>query len=175
MSDKRSGGLGIGSLRALNLAMLAKWWWNERSLPRSGTRSCAIATRLKAWRRLIDCVLLPTDDMETEWLKWVPSKANIHLWRTLNNRLATKDNLLKRGIVLNSAECQTCLVTAENLDHVFVTCSTTKVINAHLASWVNWWPANASSARNMWLAISTIGDTYRREVSKSKIEKISRF
>ncbi|XP_024989897.1 uncharacterized protein LOC112524345 [Cynara cardunculus var. scolymus] len=69
-------------------------------------------------------------------------------------------------MVLNSDECQTCLVTAENLDHVFVTCSTAKVINALLVSWVEWWPANASSARQMWSTISMIGDTCRREVSK---------
>ncbi|KVI05360.1 Reverse transcriptase zinc-binding domain-containing protein [Cynara cardunculus var. scolymus] len=97
-----------------------------RSHPRSGTRLCDTATRLKTWpveaEELSGAIL--------KWLKWVPSKVNIHLWRTLNNRLATKDNLLKRGMVLNSDECQTCLVTAENLDHVFVTCSTAKGIPA---------------------------------------------
>ncbi|XP_024965052.1 uncharacterized protein LOC112505369 [Cynara cardunculus var. scolymus] len=31
LSDKKSGRLGIGSLRTLNLAMLAKWWWRERT------------------------------------------------------------------------------------------------------------------------------------------------
>ncbi|KAJ9555903.1 hypothetical protein OSB04_010517 [Centaurea solstitialis] len=28
--DKKCGGLGVGSLRALNIAMLCKWWWRER-------------------------------------------------------------------------------------------------------------------------------------------------
>ena len=33
MCGKINGGLGIGSLRALNLAMLSKWWWRERTEP----------------------------------------------------------------------------------------------------------------------------------------------
>ncbi|KAI3669696.1 hypothetical protein L6452_41038 [Arctium lappa] len=31
MNSKNHGGLGIGSLRALNLALLGKWWWRFRS------------------------------------------------------------------------------------------------------------------------------------------------
>ena len=27
ISSKEQGGLGIGSLKAFNLALLAKWWW----------------------------------------------------------------------------------------------------------------------------------------------------
>ena len=27
ISSKEQGGLGIGSLKALNMALLAKWWW----------------------------------------------------------------------------------------------------------------------------------------------------
>ncbi|XP_024963273.1 uncharacterized protein LOC112503472 [Cynara cardunculus var. scolymus] len=61
-----------------------------------------------------------------------PSKANIHLWRTLNNRLATRDDLMKRGVACSSDECPTCLVTMENLNDVFVNCSTAQVINAHM-------------------------------------------
>ncbi|XP_024965762.1 uncharacterized protein LOC112505960 [Cynara cardunculus var. scolymus] len=110
--------------------------------------------------------MLPSVEQETDWFKWIPSKANIHLWRTLNNRLATRDNLIKRGVACSSDECPTCLVTVENLDHVFVNCSTAKAINAHMASWVNWWPVNATSVRDLWSVVYEIGDSGRREVGK---------
>ncbi|KVI01510.1 Endonuclease/exonuclease/phosphatase, partial [Cynara cardunculus var. scolymus] len=227
LSDKKSGGLGIGSLRALNLAMLAKCWWRERTQVQA-TWNAAVSlcnslqfvsrnsrSRRTVWsniksietdlgdigininslmintpdrsgwswlleannifsvrslRRLIDCVMLPSMEQETEWLKWIPSKANIHLWRTLNNRLATRDNLVKRGVTCSSDECSMCLVTMENLDHVFATCSTTKVINAHMASWVNWWPATENSVRDMWSVVCEYGDSCRREVGKDAID-----
>ena len=35
LRDKNCGGLGIGSLRAANLAMLAKWWWRNRTEPKA--------------------------------------------------------------------------------------------------------------------------------------------
>jgi len=31
LSDRKKGGLAVGSLRALNLAMLGKWWWRDRT------------------------------------------------------------------------------------------------------------------------------------------------
>ena len=30
-ADKRKGGLGVGSLKAMNLAMLTKWWWRFKT------------------------------------------------------------------------------------------------------------------------------------------------
>ena len=33
------------------------------------------------------------------WLKAVPLKVNIFIWRLFLNRLSTKDNLLRRGVI----------------------------------------------------------------------------
>ncbi|KAJ9537333.1 LOW QUALITY PROTEIN: hypothetical protein OSB04_030066 [Centaurea solstitialis] len=197
--DKKCGGLGIGSLRALNLALLMKWRWREKNEPNAiwtkVIRSCAGRTRsvsvpnrirgtwksilsvendlremginmrtflkpkrdgsgweweldsskeytVKSLRRLIDGVMLPTADNETEWIRWVPSKSNIHLWRVLSNRLPTRDNLIKRGVVLPTADCPFCHTGPECLNHVLTSCSMVKVINALMAKWVDWWPTN---------------------------------
>ncbi|KAJ9548444.1 hypothetical protein OSB04_020987 [Centaurea solstitialis] len=56
-------------------------------------------------RRLIDGISLPPAETKTIWVQWVPSKVNIHLWRTLRDRLATLDNLSKRGVSVPSDEC----------------------------------------------------------------------
>ena len=34
---------------------------------------------VRSLRRLIDNSLLPEMDRETEWIRWIPSKANVHL------------------------------------------------------------------------------------------------
>ena len=189
--DKKCGGLGIGSLRALNLAMLAKWWWRERTEKDAKWRKlikncngeinsrcngggvwskiCNIEKDLddiglnllsfmhmkadgtgwewdldsskkftvRSLRKLIKALAVPTANVETDWMRWIPSKVNIFLWRLRTNRLATKDNLARRGVKLHSDECPMCLSCAECLDHVLVNCSIAKVVGAQIKSWVD--------------------------------------
>ncbi|KAJ9550970.1 LOW QUALITY PROTEIN: hypothetical protein OSB04_015015 [Centaurea solstitialis] len=212
--DKKCGGLGIGSLRALNLAMLVKWKWRERTEPdakwRTVVRNCNLnysadgvtRSRCGVWnsiigtekdlrdmginlsslmqhkaegggwswelessknytvsslRKLIDGVSLPIADLQTEWIRWIPSKTNVLLWRILTNRLATKDNLQNRGVIMPSTECPLCLSSSECLDHLMATCSTTKLISAHLTNWVDWWPVGEHTVEAIWSKIRTIG------------------
>ena len=207
LCERKKGGLGVGSLRALNIAMLGKWWWRERnetysmwksvvslynSAQSSNVSKSWIWGRIKnidmdlsalgidlqnylqrkengsGWlwtldpsnsytvrslRLLIDNSLLPSFDSETDWIRWVPSKANIHLWRVLCGRLATKDNLVKRGVEMQSLDCQMCHARDETLDHVMVSCSTTRLVMAYLARWIDWWPVSETSVQSLWGAI----------------------
>ncbi|KAJ9556160.1 hypothetical protein OSB04_010774 [Centaurea solstitialis] len=184
--DKESGGLGIGSLRAANIAIAelraegysrsSHGVWSkilgiEKDLSNIGINVNSLMHRNDAdtrwvWelesskifsvhslRVLIDAISLPPAETKTEWIRWIPSKANIFLWRVLIDRLATKDNLQKRGIALTSVVCSMCLSSDENLNHVMAHFSTTKIISAHLASWVDWWPAMETSAIDIWTKI----------------------
>ena len=207
LRNKKCGGQGIGSLSALNRAMLVKWRWRERtetevkwatmvrncntdftagnnstrqqgvwnsifgiendlrdmginlsslmqpSEDRSGWVWLLESSKIysvRSLRKLIDGISLPTADPETEWLRWVPGKANILLWRVLTNRLATRDNLQRMGVTLSTIECPLCHSNFECLDHVMATCSTTKIISAYLVSWVDWWPGNEHTAEAIW-------------------------
>ncbi|KAJ9560558.1 hypothetical protein OSB04_005718 [Centaurea solstitialis] len=215
LRDKKSGGLGIGSLKALNMAMLAKWWWREKVEPNAkwklvisaisetynGSSSGvwksirSIDRELGDWginlqnlmvpngdnrgwcwqlddngefsvrslRKFIDCLILPTADAGTTWVSWATSKANIHLWRVMNNRLATMDNLIKRGVSVPSDGCKFCNSYQESADHVFAVCSTTKIVSAYLSNWINRWPTNACSVSDLWARIDSI--------SKSGVER----
>ncbi|KAJ9566155.1 hypothetical protein OSB04_002121 [Centaurea solstitialis] len=216
INNKKCGGLGIGSLRACNLALLAKWWWrervdadckwksvvlncrdNRRNTNGIWTKICGIDKELgemginlhrlmhrkedgSGWdwdleknkiysvcslRKLIDTICLPSAIMETVWINWLPSKINIHVWRTLTNRLATLDNLDKWGVVLQSKLCPMCLSMEENLDHVMTCCSTTRIVCAHFVLWVDWWSQNELSVQGIWSSISNPGgDHVRKQV-----------
>ncbi|KAJ9564655.1 hypothetical protein OSB04_000621 [Centaurea solstitialis] len=223
--DKRCGGLGIGSLRAANLALLAKWWWRERresdsmwkkvvfiqeenlnqeARPRNkrgtwssirgiekdlGLMGINIHSLLykkedgSGWewllennktfsvsslRRLIDGINLPIAENEVDWCRWIPNKVNIHMWRFLMNRLATKDNLAKRGVSCSSDDCPLCLSTVEDLDHVFVNCSTTKVISAHLENWLDWWPKSIRDINE----IQALKSSITRENLRLRVYKV---
>lgn len=52
------------------------------------------------------------------------SKVVVFLWELLQNRLPTKQNLLRRCIVFgfNSARCVFCIGYVESVDRLFVGC-----------------------------------------------------
>ncbi|KAJ9546920.1 hypothetical protein OSB04_019463 [Centaurea solstitialis] len=224
LSDKSKGGLGIGSLRALNLAMLGKWWWREcneanamwntivkfcnspqsrnggnkgvwygiknidkeliemgidlRSflLPKADGRGWMWSLdpsnnyTVSSLRKLIDNSILPDKDSETIWIRWIPSKVNFFLWRFLRNRLATKDNLEKRGVRIRTLDCHLCYSKEESLDHIMGDCSTSRLVSAHMARWVQWWPLNESSAHSMWTTLcNEVNDEGGRRIEVKKV------
>ena len=214
---KKIGGLGIGSLEALNIAMLGKWWWREKTEENAVwmkvIRNCysgntrysggvwkgikSIGAQLSelginfnslmqqhnnvwvwpidpsnaytvgSFRKIIDGALLPQMDHETLWLKWVPNKANIQVWRTFRNRLPTLDNLSIRGVTLSSLECRSCNTKSESVDHVFAECSSARLVSAHLWRWVDWWPVNCRTVSELWDLIDrNDGNSINRDVKR---------
>ncbi|GAU47519.1 hypothetical protein TSUD_138910 [Trifolium subterraneum] len=57
------------------------------------------------------------------WVKSVPLKVNIFIWRLFLNRLPTKDNLLRRGVIeVHQELCSTNCGKAEDVVHLFIQC-----------------------------------------------------
>ena len=53
------------------------------------------------------------------------------------------------------------------LNHLFVRCSTTNIVVAHLHGWVDWWPKNAMYTQDIWSLPSSITrDKLRHRVCK---------
>ncbi|KAC9988342.1 hypothetical protein E3N88_44974 [Mikania micrantha] len=69
-----------------------------------------------------------------KWDGWITLKINTFAWRLLHNRLATKDNLMKRGLFEGSNVCSLCGDTEETALHLFTACSVASLI----WSWVRW-------------------------------------
>lgn len=64
---------------------------------------------------------------EFEWL-WkihAPSNVKVFIWKVFWNRIQTKDNLLKRGIIHSSSDskCPFCNVLEESTSHLLFGCS----------------------------------------------------
>ncbi|KAJ9558706.1 hypothetical protein OSB04_013320 [Centaurea solstitialis] len=63
-----------------------------------------------------------------------------------------------------------CLSSAESADHSMALCSTSKIVGAHLSSWVDWWPRSESSALGIWSKICCIdGNNMRGKVRKLNV------
>jgi len=82
------------------------------------------------------------------WLKQIPSKVSLLVWRLLRNRLPTKDNLLRRRVINGSA--LTCVVGCEAFEttlHLFLNCGVSSVLWADVRMWLGIFTVTPSDIR----------------------------
>ncbi|GKB82705.1 RNA-directed DNA polymerase, eukaryota, reverse transcriptase zinc-binding domain protein [Tanacetum coccineum] len=102
------------------------WNW---SLSKSGTYSVASV------RNLIDSSLLPSSDMKTRWIRYIPNKVNVFAWKVMTNSLPTRFNISRRGIDIESISCVNCVFGVETTNHLFFTCDMAKQVSNLIARW----------------------------------------
>ncbi|GKE73522.1 hypothetical protein Tco_1535563, partial [Tanacetum coccineum] len=132
LASFEKGGLGFGSLKAFNLALLQKWRWRLSHPITSGRcldmihdledelHSLSLSTdrdallwglthdgsfTVGATRKHINDVILPTLSVETSWCNILPRKVNILIWRMRLDRLPHRLNLSRRGLDIHSIDC----------------------------------------------------------------------
>lgn len=84
-------------------------------------------------KELVDAVMTSSESMV--WVRWVPIKVNGFVWKLLQNRLPTRDNLVKRGIRIAEIVCPFCSTTEEDLDHVMFNCKFARELWSRVSSW----------------------------------------
>ncbi|KAL4568398.1 hypothetical protein LXL04_024009 [Taraxacum kok-saghyz] len=78
---------------------------------------------VKSARSHIDLTTLPANNITVRWLKFLPRKVNVFLWRLLLNRLPTRWNLNARGVPLDNIMCAVCAAVPDQVSHLFFGCS----------------------------------------------------
>ncbi|GJR07870.1 RNA-directed DNA polymerase, eukaryota [Tanacetum coccineum] len=68
---------------------------------------------VKEVRNLLDVTFLPKTDSPTRWIKTIPIKVNIFAWKVSLDRLPTRSNLARRGVLVPSSSCLICNVSDE--------------------------------------------------------------
>nr|GEZ62760.1 hypothetical protein [Tanacetum cinerariifolium] len=83
-----------------------------RRLARGDRWVCNVAGNgnfsVKIIRDLIDDLILPSSVVSTRWVKSVPIKINIFMWRARRDCLPTRLNLSHRGVIMETVNCPTC-------------------------------------------------------------------
>nr|GEW29687.1 RNA-directed DNA polymerase, eukaryota [Tanacetum cinerariifolium] len=74
---------------------------------------------VKEVRNFIDDLFLPSHPEPTIWVKYIPIKINIFVWRARRDYLPTRVNLICRGVTLESSNCPLCLSCEEDVHHFF--------------------------------------------------------
>jgi hypothetical protein len=72
------------------------------------------------------------------WNFPAPSKVSGFAWLVLHDRVPTKENLIRRKVLLNddSQRCVFCGTSAETLEHLFLYCTFSFQVWKHVFSWL---------------------------------------
>nr|GEU71664.1 RNA-directed DNA polymerase, eukaryota [Tanacetum cinerariifolium] len=88
--------------------------------------------RVKEVRSLLDNIFLPSANVPTRWVKFIPIKINIFAWRA---RLPTRSNLMRRGVAMDSDLCPMCGTVTEDIFHVLFRCDLAALIFQKICRW----------------------------------------
>ncbi|GKU85336.1 hypothetical protein SLEP1_g16 [Rubroshorea leprosula] len=96
----------------------------------------------------------------TIWNKHVPFKVTAFVWRALQHRIPTKENLFKRGVKIQNSDfsCAQCGQVTETTDHLLFECEKSWLI---WTSCYNWWGIQ------VWSGFALYGPYGYGEMAKS--------
>ncbi|GKB35850.1 RNA-directed DNA polymerase, eukaryota [Tanacetum coccineum] len=90
---------------------------------------------VKEVRTAIDDMALPSHPEPTRWVKFIPIKINIFVWRARRDCLPTRHNLVHKGVVLESTSCPVCLSGVEDVHHILFRCSLAQEVLHRVCRW----------------------------------------
>ncbi|XP_071726970.1 uncharacterized protein [Rutidosis leptorrhynchoides] len=96
---------------------------------------------VKRTREFLDNLFLPSRDQPTWWLKNIPIKVNVFMWRLHLDRFPSRCNLSARGIDIESIICPIFLSRSETRDHTFLSCNVVNALWNRIRIWMDpQWP-----------------------------------
>ncbi|XP_071739482.1 uncharacterized protein [Rutidosis leptorrhynchoides] len=88
-------------------------------------------------RSHVDEHVLPSSLVHTMWLKQIPRKINIFIWRLSLDRLPTRFNLSRRGVEIESTGCPSCNYGSDTIQHVMFACDVALELWRRVRLWVD--------------------------------------
>nr|GEU53042.1 RNA-directed DNA polymerase, eukaryota [Tanacetum cinerariifolium] len=91
--------------------------------------------RVKEVRNFLEELYLPSHSEATRWVKCIPIKINVLVWRARRDCLPTRHNLSRRGIPLDTVLCPLCDASVEDSQHVFFSCDIAQDVFRSICHW----------------------------------------
>ncbi|GKB49550.1 RNA-directed DNA polymerase, eukaryota, reverse transcriptase zinc-binding domain protein [Tanacetum coccineum] len=120
-------------------------------------------------RYLVDSKTLDTTPNATRWIRHIPIKVNIFIWRLMLNKLPSRVNLDRRGIDVNSILCPICQMDIETINHIFFSCDMALDLWAKLA---RWWDLDIPICANIFEWLDWIGTSQLLNKVKDYLEGV---
>nr|GEW60030.1 RNA-directed DNA polymerase, eukaryota [Tanacetum cinerariifolium] len=110
--------------------------------------------RVKEVRTILEDIFLLSAVDATRWVKYIPIKINVFAWRARLDRLSTRSNFVRRGVVLDSSLCPLCGLVLEDVHHVLFRCDTAKLVFRRICHWwdLDWHDLLSFSYWNAWFS-----------------------
>ncbi|GKB52169.1 RNA-directed DNA polymerase, eukaryota [Tanacetum coccineum] len=124
---------------------------------------------VKCGRKLIDKGTLCLDTYATRWLKEMPTKVNIFIWRMLLNKLPTRMNLMNRGITVQSNQCGIYDTGDETVNHLMLHCDLARDVWALVG---RWWTLDFPSVLSIRELMSWVDDTRLHILAKKVLHVV---
>ncbi|GKB28976.1 RNA-directed DNA polymerase, eukaryota, reverse transcriptase zinc-binding domain protein [Tanacetum coccineum] len=108
--------------------------------------------KVKAVHNSLDDLFLPSQAVATRWVKFIPIKVNVFAWRARRDRLPTRLNLSRRGVVLDSILYPLCDADVEDFHHVMFRCDMALSVIRKICWWwkLDWQVLSSFSDWNGW-------------------------
>ncbi|GJR84160.1 RNA-directed DNA polymerase, eukaryota [Tanacetum coccineum] len=119
--------------------------------------------RVNEVRNCIDDIFLPSQVIETRWVRFVPIKVNIFIWRARQDCLPTRVNLVRRGINVDSCVCPICSSGEDEINHILFRCDLAQQVLRRICRWWELDPSDWNTFQEWYAWFSSI-----RFSSKSK-------
>ncbi|GKE04182.1 RNA-directed DNA polymerase, eukaryota, partial [Tanacetum coccineum] len=99
-------------------------------------------------------IFLPSDFNATRWVKYIPIKVNVFSWRARLDRLPTRCNLIRRGVVLDSSLCPMCGLVPEDIHHILFRCDIAQLVIRRICRWwdLDWQDLMSFSDWGAWFS-----------------------
>nr|GEV55429.1 RNA-directed DNA polymerase, eukaryota [Tanacetum cinerariifolium] len=110
--------------------------------------------RVKDIRNSIDDLVLPSWPKPTRWVKLIPIKINVFIWRAHRDCLPTRVNLIRRGVVKESTNFPICGLHEEDAHLIFFQCDLAQAVHRRICRWweLDWQFCSSFSSWNVWFA-----------------------
>nr|GEV78368.1 RNA-directed DNA polymerase, eukaryota [Tanacetum cinerariifolium] len=108
--------------------------------------------RVKDVRFRLDEFFLPKAAIATRWVKYIPIKVNIFVWKLFLDRLPTRDNLFHRGVLVPNALCLIRSSAEEDSSHLFFSCCMVTEVVRLICRWrnIDWSPLGSYADWLSW-------------------------
>ncbi|KAK9065763.1 hypothetical protein SSX86_015164 [Deinandra increscens subsp. villosa] len=121
-----------------------QWIWNGGD----GAEFCSSEIR-----RLLVNLDAPQGVPKLAWNKLIPGKVNAFIWRIQRGRIATVDELKKRGIRIANEVCYLCKDGSESMLHLFTGCFFASVVWQRVMDWLklpSFWAVMYATCWSIW-------------------------
>ncbi|KAI7743747.1 hypothetical protein M8C21_007761 [Ambrosia artemisiifolia] len=104
-------------------------------------------------------------DFVLKWIRWVPIKCHIMVWRAEMGRIPTKLELVKRKMTLPDTLCPWCEMEEESVMHSLVGCLVASAVWDAIGRWLGIPPIFAFELRDLLEVYKTVGgDKLKRKL-----------